>query len=227
MPEVDLDPKLVFFGVLPPLLYGARSSRRSRVCEPARSRSVFLQTPRRGDDCRRRSGRAHVHRRSLVGCRIRARGDRLPTDPLAATSIARRLGVPRKLVTIVEGESLVNDGTARPLSRRRRGCRHGSFSAYYTGGLFLVSVGGGIAVGLAVGWLVRQVRSPTRQPSSRDHDLVAHRLRRVHSGGADGGLGRARRRYRRRDLPRLVHAELTSPCVRPRGSPSGRSSSTS
>ncbi len=34
-----------------------------------------------------------------------------PTDPLAATSIARRYGVPRKLVTIVEGESLVNDGT--------------------------------------------------------------------------------------------------------------------
>src|SRR5918994_3221065 len=34
-----------------------------------------------------------------------------PTDPLAATAIARRLGVPRKLVSIVEGESLVNDGT--------------------------------------------------------------------------------------------------------------------
>jgi monovalent cation/hydrogen antiporter len=35
-----------------------------------------------------------------------------PTDPLAATAIARRLGVPRRLVTILEGESLVNDATA-------------------------------------------------------------------------------------------------------------------
>jgi monovalent cation/hydrogen antiporter len=35
-----------------------------------------------------------------------------PTDPLAATAIARRLGVPRRLVTILEGESLTNDATA-------------------------------------------------------------------------------------------------------------------
>ena len=35
-----------------------------------------------------------------------------PTDPLAATSIAHRLGVPRRAIAIVEGESLVNDGTA-------------------------------------------------------------------------------------------------------------------
>src|SRR5215510_12359582 len=35
-----------------------------------------------------------------------------PTDPLAATAVARRLGVPRRIVAIIEGESLVNDGTA-------------------------------------------------------------------------------------------------------------------
>ena len=35
-----------------------------------------------------------------------------PTDPVAATAIARRLGVPDRIVTIVEGESLINDGTA-------------------------------------------------------------------------------------------------------------------
>ena len=35
-----------------------------------------------------------------------------PTDPIAATAIARRFGVPRRLVAIVEGESLINDGTA-------------------------------------------------------------------------------------------------------------------
>ena len=35
-----------------------------------------------------------------------------PTDPLAATEIGRRLGVPRRPLAIIEGESLVNDGTA-------------------------------------------------------------------------------------------------------------------
>ena len=35
-----------------------------------------------------------------------------PTDPLAATAIMRRLGVPRRIVTVVEGESLVSDGSA-------------------------------------------------------------------------------------------------------------------
>src|SRR5919198_4350749 len=35
-----------------------------------------------------------------------------PTDPIAATAIMRRLGVPRRIVSIVESESLVNDGTA-------------------------------------------------------------------------------------------------------------------
>ena len=35
-----------------------------------------------------------------------------PTDPVAATAIARRFGVPRRLVAIIEGESLINDGTA-------------------------------------------------------------------------------------------------------------------
>src|SRR5918997_111544 len=35
-----------------------------------------------------------------------------PTDPLAATTVARRFNVPRRIVTIIEGESLVNDATA-------------------------------------------------------------------------------------------------------------------
>src|SRR4029453_18682039 len=52
-----------------------------------------------------------------------------PTDPLAATAIARRLGVPRRIVAITEGESLVNDGTALVLYRVARvALVSGSFS---------------------------------------------------------------------------------------------------
>ena len=91
-----------------------------------------------------------------------------PTDPIAATAIARRLGVPRKLVTIVEGESLVNDGTGLVLYRVAvAAVVTGSFSAFYTGGIFVVSAFGGVAVGLAVGWIVRQVADVSTIPRRR------------------------------------------------------------
>lgn len=41
-----------------------------------------------------------------------------PTDPLAASAIARRLGIPRRLTTVIEGESLINDGSALVVSAR-------------------------------------------------------------------------------------------------------------
>ena len=160
MPEVELEPELVFFGVLPPLLYSAAFFTSLRELR-ANARPIGLLAV----------GLVAV---TTVGVAVVAHTfiDGLPwssafvlgaivspTDPLAATSIARRLGVQRKLVTIVEGESLVNDGTGLVLYRVAvAAVVTGSFSAFYTGGLFLVSAGGGIAVGLAVGWLVRQVR---------------------------------------------------------------------
>jgi len=88
-----------------------------------------------------------------------------PTDPIAATAIAERLGVPRKLVAIVEGESLVNDGTGLVLYRVAvLAVVAGSFSFVHTSGLFVVTAAGGVAVGLAVGWVVRQVRRRLDNP---------------------------------------------------------------
>ena len=81
-----------------------------------------------------------------------------PTDPIAATAIVRRLGVPRRVVAIVEGESLVNDGTALVAYRFAVvAAVSGRFSLWEAASPRL-SVLGGVAVGLAVGWLVRQVR---------------------------------------------------------------------
>src|SRR3989440_7358504 len=82
-----------------------------------------------------------------------------PTDPIAASAIARRLGVPRRLVTIVEGEALVNDATALVLYRAAVvAAVAGTFSLGDAGLRLVVSVAGGVAVGLAVGWLVALVR---------------------------------------------------------------------
>ena len=166
MPEFELDPELVFFGVLPPLLYGAAFFTSLRDLR-ASSRPIGLLAI--GLVLVTTAGVAVVAHALIDGLSWGAAfvlgAIVSPTDPLAATSIARRLGVPRKLVTIVEGESLVNDGTGLVLYRVAvAAVVTGSFSAYYTGGLFLVSAGGGIAVGLVVGWLVRQVRRRLDNP---------------------------------------------------------------
>jgi Na+/H+ antiporter len=82
-----------------------------------------------------------------------------PTDPLAATEVARRLGVPRRIIAVIEGESLVNDGTALVLYKVAvTAVVAGTFSLFDASWRLVWSVVGGIAVGLAVGYVVRKVR---------------------------------------------------------------------
>src|SRR5467141_2507766 len=77
-----------------------------------------------------------------------------PPDAIAATAIAERLRVPRRIVTILEGESLVNDATALVAYRFALAALvTGSFSlGSATGHFFIVGLGG-ILIGLIVGWL--------------------------------------------------------------------------
>ena len=78
-----------------------------------------------------------------------------PTDAIAATAIAQRLGVPRRIVTVLEGESLLNDATGIVAYRIAAGVAAGAaFSLWGAGLQFVVGSVGGIAVGLAAGWVV-------------------------------------------------------------------------
>jgi monovalent cation/hydrogen antiporter len=80
-----------------------------------------------------------------------------PTDPLAAMTIATRLGVPRRLVSVIEGESLVNDGTALVAYRTAVSAAvGGSFDLLDATGDFIVNVAGGIAIGFVAALLVVQ-----------------------------------------------------------------------
>ena len=82
-----------------------------------------------------------------------------PTDPVAASAIAERLGIPRRLVAVIEGEALVNDATALVVYRVAVvAVVSGTFSLWHAGARFVIDVVGGIAIGLAAGWLIRQVR---------------------------------------------------------------------
>ncbi len=160
MPTIELEPELIFFGVLPPLLYGAAfftSLRDLRAnVRPIGLLAIGLVVMTTVSV----AVVAHALIDGLTWPSAFVLGAIVsPTDPIAATAIARRLGVPQRLVAVVEGESLVNDGTGLVLYRVAvAAVVTGSFSALDTGGLFFLTALGGVAVGLGVGWIVRQVR---------------------------------------------------------------------
>jgi len=88
-----------------------------------------------------------------------------PTDPVAATSIARRLGLPGRIVTIVEGESLINDATALTAYKFAvAAVVTGAFSLPDATLDFFVNVGGGVAIGCSVGFVVAAIRRRLDNP---------------------------------------------------------------
>ena len=81
-----------------------------------------------------------------------------PPDAVAATAVTQRLKVPRRIVTVIEGESLVNDATGLVAYRfALAAVTTGGFSLTHAAGRFAIVAVGGIAVGLVVGWLAAQI----------------------------------------------------------------------
>jgi CPA1 family monovalent cation:H+ antiporter len=88
-----------------------------------------------------------------------------PPDVAAATAFLRRLPVPRRIVTILEGESMINDAAAIVAYRMAVAAAvTGAFSFTSAIGRFLVVAAGGVAVGLAVGWLLGAIRRRLHEP---------------------------------------------------------------
>lgn len=87
-----------------------------------------------------------------------------PTDATAVGVLARTL--PRRTVTTLRAESLVNDGTALVVYGLAVGITVGeeSFGALHVSGLFLLSYGGGALAGVLVAWLAMQTRRPLDDP---------------------------------------------------------------
>lgn len=82
-----------------------------------------------------------------------------PTDAVAATALGKRLGLPPGLISILEGESLVNDATALVLLRSAIAATAGAVSFWGVAGDFLFAVAVAIAVGLVVGVVTVFVRA--------------------------------------------------------------------
>ena len=166
LPDVSLEPDLVLLIFLPPLLYSAaffaslRDLRANAGSISLLSIGLVLAT------CLAVAVVAHEvipgfswEAAFLLGAIVS------PTDPVAATAIAGRIGLPRRVVTVVEGEALINDATAITAYRvALAAVLTGSFSALDAGGKFVLGAVGGVAIGLAVGWVVAQVRERLDDP---------------------------------------------------------------
>ena len=162
IPRLELDPEIVFLVVLPPLLYV----------------SAFL-TPIR-------DFRANLKNISLLAIGLVAASAAVvaaiamvlvpgmswplaaalgaivsPPDAVAATAIAQRLAVPRRVVSILEGESLLNDATALTIYRAAIGAAVAAAAVSVVGSLasFVFVALGGILIGLLVGWIISWVRA--------------------------------------------------------------------
>jgi monovalent cation/hydrogen antiporter len=166
LPAVELPPELVLVLFLPPLLYSAAffsSLRDLRADLRAISLSavgLVLAT----------MVAVAVAAHALVdglswGAAFTLGAIVAPTDALAATAVARRLGAPRRLVTILEGESLINDATALVAYRIAVATAVGGGFVLWEAGLrFVAGVAGGVAMGLIVGWLVAGIRRRLEDP---------------------------------------------------------------
>src|SRR5256886_450030 len=165
LPKIQLDPNLVFDLFLPPLIYPAavytswrdfRANLRSIL--PLAIFLVLLTM----------SVTAYLFH-ALTGLPLAVGfvfGALIsPPDAVAALAVTKNLRVPRKIIVILEGESLVNDATSFISFRFAvAAVLTGSFSLGQASLQFLLVAAGGIAVGLATGWLATQVQKRLDDP---------------------------------------------------------------
>jgi Na+/H+ antiporter len=159
VPQVQLNPDLVLLLFLPPLLFAAAYDmswrdfrRRKRAIGQLAIGLVFVTVLVVG-------WTVHALVPGMPWAVAFVLGAVLsPTDAIAASAIARHLGLPRPIVAIVEGESLVNDASALVAYRFAvAAVCTGTFHVGWAALTFAWAAGAGVVVGLAGGWLIVQI----------------------------------------------------------------------
>src|SRR6478736_1766278 len=159
VPTIELNPEIVLVGLLPPLLYAAalqtslfdfRSNRRSIGLLSVGY--VIFGTVGVGLVVAWLFPEIPLAAAMALGAVV------APPDAVAATAIARKVGMPRRIVTILEGESLVNDATALVCLRAAIAAIAGTVSVWQVGVEFVWATAGGLIAGVAVAWVFSFVR---------------------------------------------------------------------
>src|SRR6202166_635050 len=165
LPKVELAPELVLLVILPPLIYSAGVAMSWREFRfNLRPIALFAFGCVVFTTC---AVAAVAH--WLIGMPL-AVGFVLgaivsPPDAVAPLAIVRRLGVPRRLVVVLEGKGLANDATALILYRFAvAAVSTGLFSFDKAAGTFALIVVGEIAYGIGVGWVSLRLRRWAHDP---------------------------------------------------------------
>ncbi len=165
VPTFELDPDLVLFGLLPPLLYAA-AIRTSLVDFAATKEALILlavvlvavSTVAVGLVAWWVVPSVSLAAALALGAVV------APPDAVAATAVARRIGMPRRIITILEGESLVNDATALVALTAAISAITSSVTPLEVGWDFVLAAGGGLLIGLAATWLLATIRRRISDP---------------------------------------------------------------
>ncbi|MFT4264941.1 MAG: sodium:proton antiporter [Nocardioides sp.] len=154
-PTISVEPELVLAGVLPPLLYA--SAVQLPVMDVQRNLGIiaWLSVVLVIVSALAIGAAVHLLFPSIPFALAVALGAVVsPTDAVAATAIGHRVGVPPRLMSVLEGESLVNDASALVLLRTAVAVigTTAHFSLLATVGDFAWAVAGALLVGIGVGW---------------------------------------------------------------------------
>ncbi len=164
-PDVPVEPDLVLLLFLPPLLYSAAYSTSVRDLRRLLRPIILLAVVLVLLTTVVSAALLHTLLPGLGWPASFAFGAIIsPPDAVAAVAVFRQLGVPRRIVALLEGESLFNDATALVTYRAAVGAMAVSFSLGQTAISFpVVGLGGvliGLLVGVIVGWLRRLLNDP-------------------------------------------------------------------
>ncbi len=162
VPELRLEPEVVLLGLLPPLLYSAAVNTSLVDFNANRGPILLLSVGLVAFTTFGVGAVVKLVIPDLPWALALAIGAVVaPPDAVAATAIGRRIGLPRRVVTILEGESLLNDATALVALRTALAA---SAVAWHVGLEFLVAAGGGAAIGglafVIVGFIRKRVTDP-------------------------------------------------------------------
>lgn len=173
-PAIELKPELIFLVFLPPILYSAAwytsFGQFRRFAEPIMvmaGGSVLVTTVVVGAAAMWLVPGMTWPVALTLGAIVS------PPDAAAATAITQPLGLPRRLITVLEGESLVNDATALVAYRFAvAAVVSGTFSVAEASLQFVWVALGGVGIGLALGWLIGQIHARFQAESAVDVTLT-------------------------------------------------------
>jgi Na+/H+ antiporter len=164
LPRVTLPPDVLFLVFIPPLLYAGSISFPLREIRRQIGPIVRLSVVMVLVSTASVAVVAHALHPSFTWAAAITLGAIVaPPDPVAVLSIMRSLRIPRDLVSILEGEGLLNDATALVIYRLAIAAAvTGAFSPSQAAVKFLAGGAGGIAIGLLLGVVVTRVHRVTR-----------------------------------------------------------------